>query len=285
MTSRFQRPASSHERGRMRFIALLSCLALVALLRPHPAAAISDGVPDTEHPNVGALLVEVDPRNQPGVLRPVCSGSLLSPTHFLTSAHCLVPLEQFGLGPENVAVTFDQNALTPSAIVRAREVAIHPSALQQRSDADDVGVVTLSTPVTHINPIELPREGLLDKAAANGGLVGHSFVNVGYGVVPNDRGRPSFQFDGIRRMSTSPFKGLTSAYLLLNMRTDATDEGGVCFGDSGSPKFFEPVPGARSNLVPAITFGGDRVCRAHSFNQRLDIPSVRGFLDDFVVVP
>ena len=148
-----------------------------------------------------------------------------------------------------------------------------------------MGVVTLATPVTHIEPIELPTEGFLDAAAAKGDLVGHSFVNVGYGVVPSDRGRPSFQDAGIRRVSTSLFKGLTRAYLLLNMRTDATGEGGACYGDSGSPKFFETAPGGRSNLVPAITFGGDHVWRAHNYNQRLDIPSVRGFLDDFVRVP
>ncbi len=271
--------------SRSKSFGLLCCLVLVPLLHGGPALAISDGVPDTEHPNVGAMLVEIDPLNRPGQLMPVCSGSLLSANHFLTSAHCLLPLAQFGLGPEHVAVTFDQNALAPKRIVRARTVSIHPNALQQRSDADDVGVITLSTPVTDIRPIDLPTEGFLDQAAAGGGLVGHSFVNVGYGVVPNDRGRPSFQFDGLRKVSTSPFKGLTLAYLLLNMRTDATGQGGACFGDSGSPKFFEPVPGARSNLVPAITFGGDHVCRAHNFNQRLDIPSVRSFLDDFVPVP
>jgi Phage integrase family len=99
-------------------------------------------------------------------------------------------------------------------------------------------------------------------------------------MVPNDRGQPSFEFDGLRRQSTSPFKGLTQAYLLLHMRTDATGEGGSCFGDSGGPKFFEPVPGKLSNLALAVTSGGDPVCRAHSVNQRLDIPSVRTFLDD-----
>lgn len=285
MKEPFHESATHHVRRRSRFIALLPCLVVSAVLGAGVAGAISDGVPDTEHPNVGALLVETDPQNRPGRLVPVCTGSLLSPNHFLTSGHCLVPLEQHGLGPQNVAVTFDQNALAPTTVVRASGVSIHPSALQQRSDADDVGIVTLATPVTDIQAIQLPTEGFLDEVAARGELVGHSFVNVGYGVIPTDRGEPNFQRDPIRRVSTSPFKGLTPAYLLLNMRTDATGEGGVCYGDSGSPKFFEPVPGARSNLVPAITFGGDRICRAHNYNQRLDIPSVRSFLDDFVQVP
>lgn len=69
------------------------------------------------------------------------------------------------------------------------------------------------------------------------------------------------------------------------MRTDATGEGGSCLGDSGSPRFFEQVPEERSNLVVALSSGGDAVCRAHNFNQRLDIPSVRSFLGDFVPLP
>lgn len=54
---------------------------------------------------------------------------------------------------------------------------------------------------------------------------------------------------------------LTRGFLKLQMRTDATGEGGVCHGDSGSREFYEPAPGARSNLA------------------------VRAFLDDFAAIP
>lgn len=269
---------------RFPFSCLATSLIFVALT-VGPATAISDGVPDTQHPNVGALLLEVDPDGQPGVFEPICSGALLSPEHFLTASHCLVFLEPEGFTAGNLAVTFDQDAFPPTNIIPAKAFEFHPQALLRFSDANDVGIVTLAQTVTGIDPIELPTEGFLTQAGAQNGLKGHSFVNVGYGVVPNDRGKPSFDFDGLRRRSTSPFKALTDAYLFLNMRTDATGEGGVCFGDSGSPKFFEPVPGAQSNLAVAITFGGDPVCRAHNFNTRLDTPSIRDFLDDFVDVP
>lgn len=188
---------------------LVSCLVVVvaaaAIVSFHAGhvGAISDGVPDTQHPNVGAMLVEWDPAGRPGELAPQCTGSLLSPNHFLTSAHCLSGLAQSGLGPQNIAVTFDQNALAPDRVVGARDVVIHPNALQRRSSADDVAVVILETPVLDIEPVDLPTEGFLDQAAAGGGLVGHSFVVVGYGVVPNDRGRPGFEFDGSRSVATS----------------------------------------------------------------------------------
>lgn len=259
---------------------------VLALFPVSPAGAISDGVPDTEHPNVGALLLELSPVGLPGEIVQICTGSLVSPEYFLTSSHCLAFLEPEGFGSENLFISFEQDVFpTPSDLIATTDFAIHPNALRKPSDADDVGVVTLAESITGIAPIELPPEGFLATAAARNGLRRHSFTNVGYGVVPNDRGRPAFDYDGLRRRSTSPFKGLTRAYLLLQMRTDATGEGGSCFGDSGSPKFFAPAGEQGGNLAVALTFGGDPVCRAHSYNQRLDIRSVREFLSDFVTVP
>jgi V8-like Glu-specific endopeptidase len=54
----------------------------------------------------------------------------------------------------------------------------------------------------------------------------------------------------------------------------------VCFGDSGSPKFVEDT-----NLIVAITTGGDGNCRALNHNYRLDTAAARGFLEDFVELP
>jgi hypothetical protein len=45
------------------------------------------------------------------------------------------------------------------------------------------------------------------------------------------------------------------------------------------------IVGALSDLAVAITSGGDRWCRAQNRNERLDLPAVRAFLDDFVPVP
>jgi hypothetical protein len=262
-----------------------AALAAASVVCAPSASAVSDGVPDVNHPNVGALLLESDPAGRPGELDVSCSGALLSPRHFLTAAHCLGSLEAEGYTVDNLAVTFDQDAVSAPTTAGVSAVAVHPHAFRQPSMPYDIGVVTLAEPVAGLTPISLPTERLLDRAAAQGGLRGHSFVNVGYGYVPNDRGRPDGDGLGLRRESTSPFAGLTLGFLRLLMRTDATGEGGSCFGDSGSPKLFEPVPGAQSNLVVAITTGGDRWCRAQSKNQRLDLPAVRAFLDHFVAVP
>ncbi|HEU4897297.1 MAG TPA: trypsin-like serine protease [Actinomycetota bacterium] len=74
-------------------IALLTALALAA-----PARAITYGMPDGNgHPEAGALLA---PQAYSDGTWAACSGTLISPTVFLTAAHC-------DLGVSRVAVTFD----------------------------------------------------------------------------------------------------------------------------------------------------------------------------------
>ncbi len=66
-------------------VALLAALAIVVAIGVGPAGAITDGVPDNAgHPYVG-LMSAHDSDGNP-LWR--CSGTLLSPTVFLTAGHC-----------------------------------------------------------------------------------------------------------------------------------------------------------------------------------------------------
>jgi secreted trypsin-like serine protease len=276
----------------MRTRSLAVVFGLVTILgiyAPQPAAAISDGVPDTQHPNVGAMLVEADPVNLPGQLLTWCSGALLGPRYFVTAAHCILFLHEFlppGIGPENVFVTFDQEALA-GAVIGVTDITVHPDYIQRfrGANANDIAVLTLAHEVDGIDPIQLPTQGFLDQASQQNALKGHLFTNVGYGFVPTQTGPPGFSDDGIRRVSTSPYLGLTQDWLIVSMNTNATSLGGICAGDSGSPKFFEPAGEPGGNLAVAITTGGDPTCRSYNANQRLDIPSIRAFLSNFVTLP
>jgi Trypsin len=266
-----------------------------------PVVAITNGVPDTQHPNVGALLVDFDPdgAGPASAMRiPLCSGSLLTPTYFLTAGHCVAFLEDFADQIGQVLVSFDQDlrldeatgAVDPANVVAVTSFSKHPDFVCNNSTCyNDVGVLTLAQSVAGLTPVNLPTLGFLDQQAAKGGLLGHIFVNVGYGVNFVDRSvfspNADVESDGLRRVSTSPFETLTRFQLFLQANSVATGQGGSCFGDSGSPKFFEEVPGALSNLVVALTTSGDPKCQSLSQNQRLDTPSVRAFLDDFLTLP
>jgi hypothetical protein len=80
--------------------------------------------------------------------------------------------------------------------------------------------------------------------------------------------------------STSRFKALTSAYLKLNMNFSLDGNGGSCFGDSGSPKLIHGT-----NTAVAITTGGDPICRANSYNSRLDTSEARAFYGQYLALP
>ncbi len=67
----------------MRRTVMVIAVAVLMLLAT-PARAITYGQPDgNKHPNVGALVGTFD-----GQTYPYCSGALISPTVFLTAAHC-----------------------------------------------------------------------------------------------------------------------------------------------------------------------------------------------------
>jgi hypothetical protein len=285
---------------RRLLVSLLGILGFVVVLAA-PSDAITNGVPDTEHPNVGAMIVDFDPDGDgpaPAMRLPVCSGSLLAPAYFLTAGHCVAFVEDFADQIEQVLVSFDQDlrldeatgAVDPANVLAVTSFSKHPDFHCNLSTCyNDVGVLALAQNAVGIPPITLPTHGFLDQQAAGGGLRGHIFVSVGYGVISVDRSLLSPQanvgFDGLRRMSTSPFSALTRFHLFLQENTAATEQGGSCAGDSGSPKFFEEIPGALSNLAVAVTTSGDPACRSLSQNQRLDTLSVREFLDDFVTLP
>lgn len=250
-----------------------------------PVLAISNGELDEDgHPNVGAFVAEFDFGGGP-VRILGCSGVLIEETVFLTAGHCGIMPPELLPFLEKFLVSFDsQIDLVEGSFIEVEEVQVDPEFGHDMGDLHDIAVFILPEGSTDgITPAELPTPGLLKDMAAQGGLRGHDFVNVGYGLVPEwKEGAPQFEpSDGYRRMSTSPFMALTKSWLKLLMNNDATNQGGVCHGDSGGPHFLAED----SDIVVAITTGGDPVCRALNYNYRLDTLSARSFLSDFVDLP
>jgi len=260
------------------------------------ALAIGNGVPDGNvHPNVGLLAFEID-----GERFVVCSGSYAGARKnasgtgvFLTAGHCLAWLPEAGIGPSQLWVTFDTTASFDPATgevvgatnwYQANGFAFDPAFGHDQANVKDYAVVLLATTVGGLTPVQLPTAGKLDDMAAQGGLrPGAVFDNVGYGVVPGHKqGPPRFTPPPGRMFSTSFFQGLTKSWLKLLMNSDARGggNGGSCFGDSGSPKFIHGT-----NTVVAVSTGGDAVCRAENFNQRIDVADARAFLGQYLNLP
>ena len=82
-----------------------------------------------------------------------------------------------------------------------------------------------------------------------------------------------------RRVSTSPFQALEPGVLRLQGNADATGQGGVCTGDSGSPRLLNV---AGHDVDVAVVSGGSPMCKGAQSNYRLDTPSARAFLSQFV---
>jgi hypothetical protein len=235
---------------------LLIAVGVAALAVAAPAAfAITGGSLDgSAHPAVGLLVADLG--NGPV---PDCSGSLVSPTVFVTAAHCTG-----NLASARVWVSFDPQYVAGSSSLLSGTAHTDPQWGLVKNDSHDVAVVVLDSAVRSVTPYALPKTAALEAA----GVASQTFSNVGYGYF--DR---SFTFDGYRRWSTSSFTNVKPTELRL-----ADKPGGVCFGDSGGPRLL-------GNVVVAVTSTGNSNCTGQSISYRLDTPTARAFLSAFVTAP
>jgi V8-like Glu-specific endopeptidase len=238
----------------MRRRSKLSIAGVAALVVAAPAFAVTGGTLDgSAHPAVGLLLAD-----RGNGLEPDCSGSLVSPTVFVTAAHCTGDL------PSNrISLTFDTHYVAGTSPLLSGTAYADPQWGLVKGDSHDLAVVVLDKAVRGVTPYALPKAGALASATSS-----QTFTNVGYGYV--DR---TFVFDGYRRWSTSSFTNVTATELRLSDKP-----GGVCFGDSGGPRLL-------GNVEVAVTSTGNDNCTGQSISYRLDTSAARAFLSRFVAVP
>jgi hypothetical protein len=262
---------------RTKLVAIATLAAVLLIAAPF-AQAITFGEPDgDQHPNVGALLVELPD----GTLTLACSGTLIAPEVFLTAAHCTTWLEPSGIPLDHVWVTFDPEIDADSPLIHGT-AHVNPNAGHDMNDPLDVSVVILDTPQNDITPAQLPTAGLLDQMKDEHMLKDQTFVTVGYGALRDDKtgGPHGIAWDNSERWYVEQsFLSLKPAWIQLSMNP-STGNGGTCYGDSGGPHFL-----GETNVVVALTTTGDRWCRATDVDYRLDIESARTYLAQFVTLP
>ena len=250
----------------MKKLLVLTALALVlGALAASPASAITYGQPDTQnrYPYVGALVGTFE-----GGTYPYCSGTLISPTVFLTAAHC-------DIGTGTACVTFDAQYTSRSKLYCGEFIA-HPDYNQSQSNPNDVAVVVFDRAIKGIKPAQIASAGLLDQMAKAGTLnQSTTFTSVGYGAQEPGHKNQLTYLDR-REYAVGTFNALSPGFLRVS-QNPATGDAGTCFGDSGGPVFL-----GDTNIVVAITTTGDMFCHASNVDQRIDIPSVQTFLAQYL---
>jgi hypothetical protein len=246
-----------------RLLVACSAALVFSFVAAMSSFAITYGRPDGyRHPEVGAI--------------------------FLTAAHCVAALESRDIPLDDVFVTFDP-VFKPATVELVAGVAVRDPLYGQSgggADSHDIAVILLERDVTSwdgrtLIPAELPEAGLLDDLD----LTGQRFTAVGYGVQERTTGggQSTFGRSGTRMYSVSTFRALNKTWLRLS-QNPATGDSGTCFGDSGGPNFLG-AGSSETNIIVAITITGDAVCRATNTTYRLDTPSARAFLSQFVALP
>jgi len=246
---------------------LIPCAAAVAaaLAFAAPASAITNGSPDGNgHPNVGGLVAATQYSDGTWIY---CSGTLVSPTVFVTAAHCAEG--------DRVRVTFD-SAYVDGDKTYAGTFSADPAYNQSTSDPHDLAVVVFDKAVKGIAPARLPAADSLSGLSG-----GQTFTSVGYGAyaVTNEPGGHQYLYDDVRNVATGTLNTTTKSWLKISMNA-AHGDGGTCYGDSGGPNFL-----GTTDILAATTITGDSVCGSTNVDYRLDTASARGFLGRYVTLP
>ena len=232
------------------------------------ASAVTDGELDGNgHPYVGLMVAQT----ASGTPLWRCSGTLLSPTLFLTAGHCTES------PAAHVEIWFDAdvdagrpgNGYPYNGDVGGTPYT-HPQYNPNAFYLYDLGVVVLDEPVEMSDYGVLPSLNVLDTLATKRGLQDVTFTAVGYGLQKSFPDAVSWMTQAFRvRMVATPHLiqingGLVGDFSLL--LSNNANTGGTCFGDSGGPNFI-----GNSNVVGGVTsFGLNGTCGGTGGVYRVD---------------
>jgi hypothetical protein len=276
-----------------KLIVLLALVVGILATSVLPAGAITgDYVEDFEHPFVGLVAFY----DEQGQYSHRCSGSLLTPTVFLTAGHCTTDF----FGPTATArVYFQQDAganydpqtgidpytgfpedcadgtlgvtCATSDELYDYDYATSGPPWREFPDIRDAGLVILDQPINLPEYGQLAADGTLDDLATRRGQKETTFTLSGYGLT---EANPAHEVDPRERLMaksrlTSLRSALTDGYS-IGLSGNGNDEGAACFGDSGGPVFYG---GFSSNTIVALSgwyLGPRQVCTGSGYYYRTD---------------
>ena len=247
--------------------ASIVAVAIALFVWTAPVMTVTNGRPDGNgHPYVGLAL-----QAAPGGGFFVCTGSFISPTRFLTAAHCFDPTLPALVSPAGQPPF----PVVTGVVHNDPEWCLGCSPGLLGADTHDVAVITLNTPVTLAAYAVLPAPGLVDTLPMK-----QPVDIVGYGVQGFIRGGgpPQQIFTAVRFFAPSELIQSTnraSDEFIKLTANPSQGTGGVCFGDSGGP---DVLSGTR--IVLAVnSFVTNANCTGVNYSQRIDLPDILAFIN------
>jgi hypothetical protein len=255
-----------------KLVVLLAALTAVVAMSASPAGAVLYGTPDgNNHPYVGIVRFF----DEDGDYMWRCSGTLISPTVFLTAGHCT-------FGTASAEVWFTETAPTTAQVLSGNytpgitgETYAHPDYddFATFPNTSDVGIVVLDQPVQMSTYGQLPSAGLANT------LYKHTvFDIVGYG---QQDVRPVAVANVQRIAAKAKLISLQSGYsqgfnLHLSSNAGKAHRGGLCFGDSGGPVLHG------TTIMAVNSFVINANCAGAGFSYRIDQPHVLSWINSFL---
>lgn len=284
---------TSGARGRVRRLRrLVPMIAVTMAMVMAPAvgvvrtaSAVVNGAPTgpDQWAYVGTLIVDIaDPDVGTHEYHYWCSGTMVSPTVFLTAGHCFnddylnAVFGGPGMTVEIRGVSLDDDVSALQAL---------PSPLYTGTGHQipgwpgkhwylDVGAFVLDEPLTGPFPA-LPTAGQLGSME----LTGTTATIVGYGIDRDPTRGPHGFTDwtgGIRSSATQRVTGVGPELMHL-LGNITVDNGGPCAGDSGAPRF---VSDGGTVMVAAISNWIGPKCQTPEMALRLDNQAILDFIAD-----
>jgi secreted trypsin-like serine protease len=277
----------------MRRTVMLTLVALFVVIFARTQAVTDGKVDGNAHPAVMLLLMEVGGRP---AFR--CSGTLLSPTVFLTAGHCTdafpdAPYTGMRVFTESdvqagIGTTNNYPFAGPNA-VEAISWAAHPLYETGPFVLHDVGVVILAQPINlpASQYGRLPGVNQFDSLTTRRGQQDVTFTAVGYGLQESFPDSALFLATNTRtRMSATPHllqinvPGFTGSFSMLLSNNHSS--GGTCFGDSGGPNFYGSGA-TETRIVAGVTsFGINGNCAGTGGVFRMDRQNVLDFVKSYL---
>jgi secreted trypsin-like serine protease len=275
-----------------KLLTLAAAACAAAALLVTPAGAITGNyVEDFDHPFVGLVAFYDDD----GEFMWRCSGSLISPTVFVTAGHCTdqdaeespvsarIWFRQDAGDDYDPETEFDADTGYPDTCItddpeRADDICVTSDTLYDYGfdnfagfpNHRDLGIVVLDTPVQLSEYGVLPSVGLVDRLGKKAAI-----TSSGYGVTDWDPVLVSFRE---RLMANSYIvhlhNNITSGFGIQSAANPAQGKGGTCNGDSGGPVFQ-----SGTNIILAVTsWGWNGQCKGLDFSYRLDQADVLAWI-------